>query len=120
MGTSVKKFGTKKTEYLIKRAKPVIPIRDTTDILVSGSMKTVQSVVIKQKSDTKKYLNLGNEYLANKYHTIVDQRISYKGLSKRNAEMLKVLDEIMSQPDDKGEEWWDEYFRDLKNYRFKI
>jgi len=120
MDTILKIFGIKKTEYSIRKSNPVLPKKGIVNIIIPDSMKTVQSVLIKQKFDTERHLNLRNEYLTKKYYTIADKRAGYKSLSKRNTEMLKVLDEIMCQPDDKSQKWWDEYFRDLNKYRFRI
>ena len=41
-------------------------------------------------------------------------------LSDNNKKMLKDLDEIMVTPDNKGKDWWEEFDRDFRKYRFAI
>ena len=43
-----------------------------------------------------------------------------KRLNAKNRAAIKLLDEWMSQPDDMGEEWWNEYMKQLKENRFTI
>ena len=43
-----------------------------------------------------------------------------KRLSSRNARLLRVLDEIMSQSDDHDAAFWEEFQRDLRGNRMKL
>lgn len=40
--------------------------------------------------------------------------------SSNNKRLLEVLNKMMETPDDMGDEWWDDFFKDLAKYRIKI
>jgi hypothetical protein len=41
-------------------------------------------------------------------------------LRPENREALRLLQEWMAIPDDKGDEWWDEFERFLEEHRFSL
>jgi hypothetical protein len=45
---------------------------------------------------------------------------SVAGLRPQNRQALALLQSWMAEPDDLGDEWWDEFERELKRYRFAV
>lgn len=43
-----------------------------------------------------------------------------KRISAKNRAAIKLLDEWMSTPDDKGEAWWEDFERDFLANRFQL
>lgn len=41
-------------------------------------------------------------------------------ISRKNRRAIKILNKWMAEPDDKGEEFWDEFCKDLEKNRFTI
>ena len=97
-----------------------VPQPETVQVNEIGHRRTIDSTVVEENSDLRRRLIFKDEFLANKYESLIGRKIRRNKLSPKNIAALKVLDEIMSTPDDLGEEWWEDYFSDLDKYRFKI
>jgi len=120
MDTLKKKRKMNKHKYSIKGVNQTETHWDNVRAQASSHRKTIESTVVEENADIRRRLVFRDEYLANKYETLISQEIRRNKLSPKNIEALKVLDEIMSTPDDMGEEWWEDYFTDLDKYRFTI
>ncbi len=119
MKTIKKKQELNKLRFIKKQLKTGKSCGETKESSATRN-KIVESVLIKGNADVRRRLLFNDEYLIDKYETLIEQKIHQNKLSPRNIEALKVLDEIMSTPDEMGEEWWEEYFAELDKYRFKI
>lgn len=52
--------------------------------------------------------------------SIAEPAIAEPGISQKNLELIKFLDEWFAEPDDLGEEFWKEFCEDLERNRFTI
>jgi len=70
--------------------------------------------------DIRKKLSFNNRPLQNPYLTELVNTLRTLRLSSKNIKLLSVLDEIMNEPDDKSEEWWEDYFKTLKENKLEF
>jgi hypothetical protein len=104
-------------QLMINKVQPVTvsscSIIKTKPKKVSMCFKLINTDLMFKKS-------VKNQKLLEPYSPDVYGEETKPVISASNQRLLGVLNEILSQPDDKGEKWWNEFFRDLDKYRFKM
>lgn len=58
--------------------------------------------------------------LVNSYQPATTEAHRTRIISRRNADLLRIVNRISQEPDDKGENWWNDFITNLNEYRFRI